>query len=163
MEFKLPYRLGVEIDALYKRVGTREFSVDILGGQFRSRDRSNSWEFPILVKYCFLRKLPGPYVSGGYAFRHIAGSGTSESICCFNPYGPSDPKLTVSTYSTDYRNSSGLVVGGGVEIKAGVLKVSPEFRYTRWLNKAFSAYGSHGFFAESAQNQTEILVGITWH
>lgn len=69
----------------------------------------------------------------------------------------------MSTYSTDYRNSSGLVVGGGLEIKAGVLKVSPEFRYTRWLNRAFSAYFSHGFFAESAQNQAEILVGITWH
>jgi hypothetical protein len=91
VEFKLPYRLGVGIDALYKRVSTREFSVDILGDQLRSRDRSDSWEFPILVEHRFLRKLPGPYVSGGYSFRHIAGSGTLESICCFNPYGPSDP------------------------------------------------------------------------
>lgn len=164
VEFKLPFRLGVEIDALYRRVGTRESTTDIVGDQFRSRDRSNSWEFPILLKYRFPGRIRGLYASGGYAPRRIAGSGVLESICCFNPYGPStNVTLTVRNYSTEYDTSHGLVVGGGVEIRAGFLKVSPEFRYTRWNNKAFSTFGSRGFFAESAQNQAEILLGIAWH
>lgn len=68
----------------------------------------------------------------------------------------------MSSYLTDYRNSSGLIIGGGVEFKAWLVKVSPEFHYTRWSNKAFSTAGPYGFFAESAQNQAEILVGVVW-
>jgi hypothetical protein len=165
VEFRLPFRLGLEIDALYKRVGTREFNTDILGDQFRSRDRSNSWEFPILVKYRIPGKIARPYVSGGYAIRAISGSGTAEGICCFSasPSAPSTVARTVTTYSTNYDVSHGVVVGGGVELKAGPLRVSPEIRYTRWNNSALSTSGSHGFFAESAQNQAEILLGISWH
>jgi hypothetical protein len=166
VEFRLPFRLGLEIDGLYKRVGTREFNTDILGDQFRSRDRSNSWEFPILVKYrIILGKIARPYVSGGYAIRAISGSGTAENICCFSP-SPSVPSTvarTVTTYSTNYDVSHGVVVGGGVELKAGPLSVSPEVRYTRWNNSALSTSGSHGFFAESPQNQAEVLLGISWH
>jgi len=164
VEFKLPHRLSLEIDALYKRLGTSSYSMDFAGDWGISRDRSNSWEFRILAKYRLSRKLPATYVSGGYAFRHITGSGTLTAFCCINPYGgPSNPTLSHSTYSTNYNDSSGLVVGGGVDFKAWHLRFSPELRYTRWSNKSLYDYGSHGYYAESAQNQAEILVGIAWH
>jgi hypothetical protein len=164
VEFKLPFRLGLEIDALYKRVGTREFNTDILGDQFRTRDRSNSWEFPIQAKYRLPGKRARPYVGSGYALRAISGSGTADSICCFGSSSvPASVTRTVTTYSTNYDVSQGAVVSGGLELKAGPLKVSPELRYTRWNNHALSTSGSRGFFAESAQNQAEVLVGISWH
>ena len=158
LEFRLWRGIGVEVDALYKRLGQSELFNDFYGDIFWRRDRSNSWEFPILAKYRFLRRHPSPYVSGGYAFRRIKGSGISQAFCCV----PSNPTLTVSPYSTYYRNSSGLIVGGGVEFKVRLVRVSPEFRYTRWSNKAFSTYGPYGSYAESAQNQAEVLLGITW-
>jgi len=162
VELKLPHRLSLEIDALYKRLGTSSYSKDITGWGI-SRDRSNSWEFPILAKYRLVRKLPAPYVSGGYAFRHITGSGTLTDFCCVNTFGgPSNPTLTNSTYSTNYKNSSGLVVGGGMELETWYLRFSPEFRYTRWNNWSLYDYGSYGYYAKSAQNQAEILVGIAW-
>ena len=163
VEIKLPHRLSLEIDALYKRLGTSSYSADIYGWGI-SRDRSNSWEFPILAKYRLLPKFPAPYVLGGYAFRHITGSGTFTGFCCINTFGgPSNPTLTHSTYSTNYNDSSGLVAGGGVDFKAWRLRFSPELRYTRWLGKSLYDFGSHGYYAESAQNQAEILVGIAWH
>jgi hypothetical protein len=170
VEFRLPFQLGLEIDGLYKRVGTSEFLTDFLGDQYRARDRSNSWEFPILLKYRLPGFRPGkiarPYVSGGYAPRVISGSGTVENICCFTPVpSPTAPPVTrtVTPYSTNYDASQGVVVGGGLELKAGPLRVSPELRYTRWNNNALSTLNIHGSFAQSAQNQAEVLVGITWH
>ena len=164
VEFKLPHSLSLEIDALYKRLGTSSYSIDFAGDWGYSRDRSNSWEFPILAKYRFSRKLLAPYISGGYAFRHITGSGTLTDFCCINPYGgPSNPTLMHSTYSTDYKDSSGLVVGGGMEFEARHLRFSSELRYTRWLGRSLYDYGSHGYYAESAQNQAEIILGIAWH
>jgi opacity protein-like surface antigen len=153
VQLKLLTRLSLEFSALYKRVGTSSYYA-MFGEQYRSRDRSNSWEFPILARYNLLRRFPTPYVSGGYAFRTISGSGTYETIGAFHP------TPSVSNYSTHYRNSSGLVVGGGVEFNAWFLKISPEFRYTRWFNRAFSTSGSHGTYSESAQNQMEALVGF---
>jgi hypothetical protein len=38
-----------------------------------------------------------------------------------------------------------------------VLKISPEFRYTRWDNQPLRLTNLH-----SAQNQAEVLVGITF-
>jgi hypothetical protein len=142
VEFKLPLGLGLEVNALYKRVGTREFNTDILGDQFRSRDRSNSWEFPILVKYRLHGKAFRPYISGGYAIRAITGSGTVEGICCFSasPSAPTAVTRTVTAYSTQYNVSHGAVVGGGLELKGGPFRISPELRYTRWNNSALSMF-----------------------
>ena len=161
VEFKLPFHLGLEVDALYKRVGTSEFEPGPQGYQERARDRSNSWEFPILAKYRFPGKRAKPYASGGYAIRAISGSGVAEiSYCC--GFSSSATQTVVDPYPTSYKVSQGVVAGGGLEIKAGPLRVSPEFRYTRWNNSALSV-SPLGFNAESARDQAEILVGISWH
>ena len=146
--------LGVEFDVLYKRIGTSGVS-SFLGTYSWSRDRSNSFEFPILAKFRLSSKKPGPCFSGGFAFRHISGSGTVNWINSY--YGP--PEFGSGPYTTHYGNSSGLVVGGGVEFGLWHMKVSPEFRYTRWLNGGLV---SDVYYTISAQNQAEILVGIGW-
>jgi hypothetical protein len=151
--FKLFSRFGLEFDALYKRVGT-SYSYGFVGERYWGRDRSNSWELPILARYSLLRRSPTPYISGGYSFRTISGSGTA------NVSGPYHPTPSASQYSPHYDNSSGLLVCGGVEINAWFLKISPEFRYTRWFNMALATYGGQGTFAKSTQNQMEILVGF---
>ncbi len=152
--FTLLPPLSLEFEALYKRVGTSSDYFDVIGVRHISRDRSNSWEFPILARYRFLPRFPTPYISGGFSFRTISGSGTAESS------GTYQPTPSAYNYSTHYENSSGLVIGGGMEINASCLKISPEFRYTRWFNKAISVYGGQGTFTNSTQNQVEILVGF---
>jgi hypothetical protein len=53
--------------------------------------------------------------------------------------------------------STGVAVGGGVDIHAAFLHISPEVRYTRWMTQRFAEYG-----LTSNQNQAEFLVGITF-
>ncbi len=159
IEFGVWGRLAVEIDAMYKRLGKSSFGGFIID-RYWSRDRENSWELPILAKFRILRRIPGPYVLGGYSFRHIAGSGTTNRFCCIGNYGP--PGFTLTSYTVHYNFTSGPVVGGGMEFKLLGLILSPEFRYTRWTDRALDNYGSQGFSQESAQNQTELLVGIGW-
>src|SRR3954447_590003 len=50
VEFRLPLRLSIEVDALYSRLGYR-YSVGSIGGFSTSRARANSWELPLLLKF----------------------------------------------------------------------------------------------------------------
>jgi hypothetical protein len=52
VEILLPHRLGVEVDALYRRFGYRSAAGSPFGS-FAERNRGNSWEFPMLLKYRF--------------------------------------------------------------------------------------------------------------
>ncbi len=79
VDVRLPLRLGIEFDALYQPVGytVQNFDFDF----FSSRERSNSWEFPIIAKY----RLPGfarvgPHVGVGYAPRIVQGSRVDGQI-----------------------------------------------------------------------------------
>jgi len=61
LDIDLPLGLGVEVDALYRRLG---YSA--------AEDRTgSSWEFPLLLKYRFPGLMFRPYVAGGWVFRHI--------------------------------------------------------------------------------------------
>jgi hypothetical protein len=53
----------------------------------------------------------------------------------------------------------GYVIGGGVDVKALVIHITPEVRFTRWGAKQF--IDPTGLF-NSKQNQAEILVGFTF-
>ncbi len=59
-EVRLPFHLGVEVDALY-----RHYS---LGG-----NSTNEWDFPFLLKYRFKGvPLVHPYVEAGAIFNHVS-------------------------------------------------------------------------------------------
>lgn len=103
-ELRLPFGLGVEVDALYKRSRVSETPNTDFG--------VSTWEFPLLAKY----RLPGPglqpYVAAGVSFRKA-----SELISF------------VRRLDTDTR---GFVLGAGLDIKIPKLHLLPEIRYTRW-------------------------------
>lgn len=156
VELKLSHGFSVEFDALYRRLGTGR-SYQYAWFNYYSRDRSNSWEFPILAKYSFPTPLK-LYVSGGYAFRAITGSGYTDALDTV------DGSVSRLTYSTKYKNSFGFVVATGVEIRLGSLSFTPEFRYTRWTNKSRENFNQYlGLFENSTLNQAEILMGLSWH
>ncbi len=154
VEFLLPHRLGIEVNALYRRFGYRDSGGSFFSS-FTERNRGNSWEFPMLLKYRFVGRL---YAAGGYAPRTINGSGTAEFV---------DADFAglrlVRTRNTDFDSvSHGAVVGAGIEFGSERLRFSPEFRYTRWKDKAIDIQGSRGFMVQSNQNQIDVLLGVTW-
>ena len=155
VELLLPHRLGVEVNALYRRFGYRSSAGSVFG-YFTERDRGNSWEFPMLLKYRFAGRL---YAAGGYAPRTINGSGRTD-IVEIN-FAGGNPRLSTFRSEFDYV-SHGAVVGAGIELGSGRVRFSPEFRYTRWKDKAIDIQGSRGFIIQSNQNQVDVLLGITW-
>ncbi|MCW5977272.1 MAG: outer membrane beta-barrel protein [Bryobacteraceae bacterium] len=69
-ELRLPFRLGIEVNALYKR-----FEVES-GGQTAT---GSSWEFPVLGKYRFTSGLVRPYLEAGITFNRLSDVLTLET------------------------------------------------------------------------------------
>lgn len=144
LDIGLPFGLGFEADVLYRREGYQASS--FYSGQFDSH--ANSWEFPLLLKYRLPFPLVKPFLEAGYAPRVISGTVHYS--------------LNNTTMDTNYPTSQGIVVGGGVQIAIGRLRLSPELRYTRWNNAPMLVYFGNGPESISTQNQVDVLLGISW-
>lgn len=158
-ELKLPLRFSLEVDALYQPVGYNVHNFDF--NFFTSRERSSSWQFPIVAKY----RLPdvlriAPYVGVGYAPRVVYGSLVDGQI----NYDLQGHITAVSSTKLDttYDTTHGLVIEGGLKIPVSHFHISPEIRYTRWNQPFLDHEGSHGFGYFSQQDQVEVLFGLTW-
>lgn len=135
-ELHLPLGFSIEGDVLYRRFSYQTPLASVIGASAGS----NAWEFPILAKYKFPTKIVRPYIDGGLAWNTLQGLAASVSSGLKNG------------------TTSGIVLGAGLEIKALVIKISPEIRYTHWNSQAFTAAS----LLQSNQNQAEFLVGITF-
>ncbi|MGD1094199.1 MAG: hypothetical protein ABSB35_19710 [Bryobacteraceae bacterium] len=158
VEIGLPFGLGVEVDALYRREGYSSSFSNFAGSNY-SQERANSWEFPMLLKYKFPFALIKPFVEGGYAPRVINGTVNNNGFTVNLQTG--QQMYGQSHYSTNDA-SQGLVIGGGVQLSVGRLLISPEVRYTRWNNQPVLVVEPDGPTFGSSQNQVDILVGLSW-
>lgn len=135
----LPWRFSFEFDALYRRVGfTSQFNNPFPGFSSITRERANSWEFPMMVK----RRLAGaavqPVIGIGYAPRTVSGGPQSFSV------------------------THGLVAAGGLNWNAGPIRVSPELRYVHWNTPFLNDFGP-SYRLTSNQDEVFVLVGVSWH
>ena len=160
IEIGLTLGFAVEFDAVYHRQGVfSTFAHDTLYSTARERD--NSWEFPLLLKYKLRVSAINPFVEAGVAPRTISGRVAGTSQVSLNtpdttpPLGPSVP--------TSYSPSVGFVAGGGLQFNLGHLRLAPQVRYTRWATAPVGGlYFSLGSTYSSNQNQLDVLVGISW-
>ncbi len=125
VEVRLPLNLSIEADALYRGL---KFS-NVIGTA-----KTGQWDFPIVAKYKFFKGPVKPYVEGGLDFNHVS------DVANF---------VTANSHS-----NFGVVLGAGVEVRALVMRISPEVRYTGDVVKNFSG------IVNSNQNQLALLVGI---
>ena len=107
VELRLPARMAIEVDALYRSYDFRSAGVGA---------SASSWEFPVLIKHRLASGLVRPYFDAGVSFSQL-----------------SDIKLA----SLNHRSNYGVVVGGGIEFNLFLMKVSPEVRYTGWAFRNF--------------------------
>jgi hypothetical protein len=132
VELDLPAGFGVEVNALYRRVGYEgPAGRGPLSGEIREFT-DGLWDFPIIAKYRFPGAVGRPYIGGGWTYRRL------------------NDLLRFSS------GSNGFVLAAGVRINAVVLKISPELRYTRWVNEDIQP----GF--RTNRNQLEILIGVSF-
>lgn len=137
VELHLPFRFSIEADALW-----RHNSFSTIGGHY-SQDLSssvNEWQIPLLAKYELIGGPFRPFVDGGVVYRHV--SNTASGVPA-----PSHP------------NTAGVSLGGGITLKFGPLRISPEIRYTRWTKPAFADFYIP---VSSVENQADFLLGITF-
>jgi opacity protein-like surface antigen len=156
VELRLPAGFGVECDALYRHLNySSSFNaVDVFTN---NRTTGNAWEFPLLAKYRLATPLVKPYVDAGVAFDTL--SGLKQTIVSTLAPNRQTTTTTSNPRELSKGTTTGFVIGFGVDIKAIVLHVSPEFRYTRWGSSHFTIPNGS---ALSNQNQAEFLVGFTF-
>jgi hypothetical protein len=140
-EIRLPFSLAVEADALYRPL---HFTATAAGSA--QSGTISSWEIPIVGKYRFHTPFVKPYIEAGPSFRAFGNTGALLDEAFLNAPGQ---KLS----------QKGFTAGGGIDIKALVLHISPEIRFTHW--GADSNVPTGGGPA-SNQNQAELLVGISF-
>ena len=156
-EVRLPLGFGIEFDALYRRLSYSGsgFASGVPASILTTSDTTGSnWEFPLLLKYRFHFPVVRPFLDAGVAWDTLTGLEQSVSM--------SDGSTTSTTSSPAElkRNSTiGFVLGGGVDIHAIFLHISPEIRFTRWNSTQLSGVAD---LLHSNLNQAEFLVGVTF-
>ncbi|MGB9457475.1 MAG: outer membrane beta-barrel protein [Bryobacteraceae bacterium] len=157
VELRLPFGLGVEFDALYRHFSYTNV-LGSAGNAVTSIGSAGNWEFPLVVKYRFPSKIVRPYVEAGVAWDTLSGlkNAVSEAVCG----GPSGPvcNVLIAPPTATSKTTMGVVLGGGIDIHAIVIHVSPELRFTRWAQQYFNLSG----VLNSGKNQAEFLVGFTF-
>jgi hypothetical protein len=157
VELGLPHKFAVEVDAIYHRQGFLGGTSNPFGSLTES-ERANSWEFPILAKY----KLPfKAFVEAGVAPRGIFGRVTDYGQFENIPTG--GVTFSTSVSKTKWPGSLGIVSGGGIRLGVGRLRLSPEVRYTWWVNTPINEFTmTDGQPLQSSRNQVDLLLGISW-
>jgi hypothetical protein len=163
----LPRNFLVEVEALYRPFGfsAHNFSPGI---SLTTRERANSWEFPLLLKYRYPGFVAHPFIGAGYEPRIVHGndvvngafaSGITSGVVTYTYVINQQSK-------TNYPVSNGAVVSGGLDFVAGPVHISPELRYIHW-SPAFldiNRSGADGpFRINSSHNELLVLFGVTWH
>jgi opacity protein-like surface antigen len=147
VELQLPFGLGVEFDALYRRVNYGGSAL-ATGTSTIVNATANAWEFPLLAKYRFAMPVAQPFVDAGIAWDRLGG--LSQSV---------RNALGLRTNDVSGSTTKGFVMGAGLEIKAPRVHIVPEVRYTRWGSSKFVDPLS---LVRNNRNQAEVLLGITF-
>ena len=124
-----------------------------------SSERANSLEFPLLLTFKPPR-MAAPFVEMGYAPRFLKGTTVTTTTLSPIPVNlpPADQH---STGKTDWPMSHGLVIGGGAQFDLGRLRLSPVLRYAWWASSPIATVTIPGTW-QSAQNQVDFLLGVSW-
>jgi hypothetical protein len=158
LDIGLPLGFGIEVDALYSRDGYGAGNVTPLAAT-SLRQRDNTWEFPMLLKHTLPFPIVKPFVEIGYAPRVMSGTLNISGTFLSNPNGG----MTAFSQNSDANfTTQGIVVGGGVRVGAGKLRLSPQVRYTYWTGSAFRINLADGPNIGATQNQVDVLIGIGW-
>jgi hypothetical protein len=152
VELRLPARFAIEADALYQRVGdvTAFPSSDGTDSISFSRERGNSWEFPLYIKYYFRPNTAAwqPFLGTGYTFRTVSEHADSTETS-FND-------LTSGTSNFHYDFRSSLAVGAsivaGLRFHYGPVAILPQVRYTRWGDNSDNLN----------KNEATLLLGVSF-
>lgn len=151
----LPFHFAFEAEALYSRLGNT-FYFPGIGNEADIRTIANSWTFPLLLKYRLPVPRIHPFVSAGIAPRHVGGSIHTIHY----GYYPGDVSFSSNSW---HAHDHALVVGGGIDVSFGHIRISPQLRYLRWNDASPpSPYQAAYYIQLGHNNEVQLLLGIGW-
>ncbi len=142
-QVNLPLSLRIEVDALYRPCNfnaSSTVSAPFATSIAPSDVSASQWSFPILAQYRFKFPVVSPFVEAGLSVDHLA------DISIVGNHITSGPGTLIR------QTNAGVVIGGGVDVKIPLVRISGELRYTH--------QGSAYFQGVSNLNQAEVLVGV---
>ena len=144
------------MDALYTKLNFSSVS-NVTGSVVNAVTDADSWEFPVLLKKKFGGANAGvaavrPFVAAGGSFKRLT------SIRQVRNFVTGSSQETSNPTELQDRSGTGFVIGGGVEIRALFLRISPEVRFTHWGVSNFREGVSN--LLETNRNQGQFLVGF---
>jgi hypothetical protein len=139
---RLPLNFSVEGDALFHR---QTLGFGQLIGVNSLSTHSDSWEFPVMLKFTAGHAAIAPVLGAGVSVRHINNFGDVPSYL-FN--------------GSTNANTVGFVAGAGLRFKAGPVDITPEVRFTRWNGNTFTQDLVN--LVTGSQNQAQVLLGLTF-
>jgi hypothetical protein len=163
-------RWVVSVEALYRRVGFEQTTDTVVGidnpntaGDERrlttvvSKVSARFWEIPVMLRRQGLRE------SGNWSHVYAGIGGVIRKASNIN--ATNNTTLPDGTTTTDgiapaasRRTIRGAVVGFGFRLVDDFhIKVTPEFRYTRWFGATFSTQST-----VTRKNQMEVGIGFTF-
>jgi opacity protein-like surface antigen len=146
IQLNLPLRFSIEADGLYKRLGYQFEQFGGPGSPVTTRTVADVWEFPVLGKFAIWPGPIRPFVDAGASWRHIAN---------IEQAGGSGTVLELNKDTT-----VGFVAGGGVEFKFGIMRLTPEFRYTHWGSE--NLHDPVNSLLRTNLNQGDFILGLTF-
>jgi hypothetical protein len=153
VQLRLPLRLRVEVDALYRRLFVGDtFYNDIGGYVVNSGLKLDSWEIPFLVEYKFPGKSLHPFAGGGIAYRHFGVAQYKQNYLSVG-VGVTPPTLK-NIYDVPNPHTVGAVVAAGIDFNLLFLRFSPQLRYSHWNESFTSGTGN------TPNNQLDIVMGV---
>jgi hypothetical protein len=158
VELHLPLRLSVEFSALYRsgtENATRVFPVGPAQNPylFSSKDKVQTWDFPLLLKYRFTGGPIRPFIGAGGAWSHRRSEFESFASC-LGPQGSCRPPDFPRDFSGSFQKSTltkfGPAASAGIEFKTKHVSIAPEVRW----NRVFSGGGT--------RDQYSVMVGFAF-
>src|SRR5262249_15593029 len=138
---RLPLGFAIEADALFKR---QSLNFGQLAG-FTTGTHSDSWEFPVMLKFTAGHQAIAPVFGLGPSVRHV------------NDFGNIPSYLFSGSTSA---NNLGLVGSAGLRFKIGPVNVTPEVRYTHWGGTSLPQ--SLASFLPLNSDEASFVVGLTF-
>lgn len=150
LRVRLPHRFGFDVDFLYKRL---DFGIV----PNPARAAVHRMELPLLFRYAFSGLPVRPWVHAGMSFNRVIAVNGAD-VCARGAFGE-ELYCTGGKPAAElrHRHTHGPVVGAGLDFGWRKIRLAPELRVTRWVDRNF---GTRDSSLRSNLTQVELLLGF---
>lgn len=157
LQVNLPANFRLEGDVLYRPydLTLNYYLLGLEGGETVTSISASQFRFPVLLQYRFGPRIIKPFVEAGASIDHLANiSATTTSVLFIEPSNITTRSGGIPTSGPGeliHETHTGIVIGGGVDVKIPFIRLSAEVRYSR-QGQYFQGF--------SNTNEGEVLLGI---